>query len=746
MNNKQLESGGFNQVNQETMIDFGRYWETIAKRKWKILFFALFMAALVAAIVMSITPMYRATATLLIESQEAKVVSIEEVYGFGGQSKEYFQTEFEILKSRSLIEKVVRKLNLVKPPEFHQEQQSLVWYKDILPESLGLKLFLPVEKSEFIVGTAKNIESEDVVFNAVVKHFMTRLSISPVRKTQIVRISFDAEDPQLAKDVANAMANGYIDNHLDAKMELTSKVTRWMVERLGGLSVKLKEAEERLQNFREQENLVDIQGGTLSESELKELASRLLVAQQEFNRAQSLRQQVISINDGENIDGYESISAVLQNPLVRDLSIERARAGARISELSKRYGSKHPKMIAAHSEFNSTDESLRKQVKRVVDGVINDYYVALANVNDLTSALVEAKTESHSISRKQYRLRELAREVLTTQELYDTFLKRIKETSATSSLKTANARVVDPAIKPTIPVKPKKALLIMLAFAVSVVFGVVVAFFLDALNNTFQRVEDVEAILNLRVLGIVPTIKKIKKRKLEMSRLFFDKDNSGFSEAIRTIRTGLVLSGVNKPHKVIMVTSSVPGEGKTTFSSNLAFALGKVEKVIYIDADMRRPCVAKNFGFQAGQPGVANVISGTAGVSECTHRVDGIDIILAGIVPPNPQELLSSKRFGTLLSRLAEKYDRVIIDSPPVNAVSDPLLLSVNADAVIYVTRAGATKREQVKAGVGRLLQANASILGLVLNFVDISKQRGKTRGYDGYFDQYDYSMSDRDA
>ncbi|NLZ79366.1 MAG: polysaccharide biosynthesis tyrosine autokinase, partial [Gammaproteobacteria bacterium] len=328
----------------------------------------------------------------------------------------------------------------------------------------------------------------------------------------------------------------------------------------------------------------------------------------------------------------------------------------------------------------------------------------------------------------------------SNRALYDTFVTRLKEASATSDLDSATVRIVDRANIPTAPIKPKKALIVALATFLAALIGVGLVLLLEALNNTFKSTEEIENTLNLPVLGLLPLVSKADRS--QVANLFNTDSNKSFSESIRTIRTGVVLSAMEEPHKILVVTSSVPGEGKSTVAANLAYALGQMENVLLIDADMRRPTLAKNFGFPVGTPGLANLIAGTAKLEECIKNVDGVDMLSAGSVPPDPLELLSSPRFAEVIQYLREKYDRVIIDSPPTQAVSDALVLGTLANALIYVIRSDSTAKPLVVKGIGQLLQSNAPVTGIVLNQVDIKKAMKNGYNYGGYYDYYGYSDS----
>lgn len=718
-------------------IDLLKLWQTVWYRKWGIISLVLVVTMVAILAVLAVTPIYRAAATLLIEQKGAKVVSIEQVYGLEGAGSEYLQTQFELLKSRALAERVVRQLNLTTHPEFDPRQQ---------PEPL-IDISGPLANFEFnkvvpatMPGDLEEAEAltEAEIFDQVTRDFMERITVAPQGKSQLVQVQVEMADAQTAAIVANALANGFIESQLEATMDMSMTATNWMNSRLGELRTKLKDSEDRLQAFREAENLVDVDGvATISAAELSLTGDRMIDARRQRAEAESQYRQVQAMRGG----GWErlaTIPAVLGHPLIQQFKAEQAKAQAKVEELSKRYGPRHPAMTAARSELSAAEGSLKGQVEQIVAGIERNYQLAMANENSLQASFNANKSQIQEISRKEFQLRELQREVDGNRALYDTFMTRLKETAATADLETANARVVDPATVPTEPVKPKKALIVAIAALLALFAGVGLTLLLDALNNTFKSTEEIENRLNIPVLGILPQM-KLQERS-ELARMFTTDKDKSFSESIRTIRTGVVLSGIDHPHKLMVITSSIPGEGKSTVSVNLAFALGQMERVLLIDADLRRPTLAKSFGFPVGTPGLANLIAGTARLDECVQHVDGIDMLSAGTVPPNPLELLSSPRFAKALDVLKNKYDRIIIDSPPTQAVSDAIVLSTFADSLLYVVKSASTHIPLVEKGVGQLLQNNAPVKGIVLNQVDIKKAKRYGYSYGGYYDYYGYS------
>ncbi|MEP5764903.1 MAG: polysaccharide biosynthesis tyrosine autokinase [Halieaceae bacterium] len=719
---------------QEDEIDLRHYWRVIYQQRWNIVALAVAVSIVAALTVLAMRPVYRSTLTLMIESQEAKVLSIEEVYGLGGASKEYFLTQFEILKSRELAEQVVRKLDIGHHQDFDPEQQEPLLgfhWRDYSPFELELEE-----------------PTEDEIIAGVVDAFIDSLAVAPVRNTQLVRISFESYDKQLAANVVNELASVYIDSHLDAKLEATQKAATWLSGRLEGLKENLDASEVRLQEYREQEELVDVAGvKTLAARELDEVTTALVEARGRRTEAESIYTQVQAL-ENQSPEALASLPAVLRHSLIQKLKEEEAEAERDVAELSKRYGPLHPKMIAAQSKLQAASENMQRQVVRVVAGVENDYKVASSSEKALERQLAVAKAQVQEINRKEFKLRELQRDVQTNRQLYDMFFTRIRETDETGGMEAAHARVVDAGVVGREPVKPRKALSVMLAFMASLVLGVMLAFLKDALDNSLKSPADVEERLHVPMLGALPKIPKVDKDAGPLTLLLDDKQSS-FAESIRTIRTGLILSGLERAHKITVVTSSVPGEGKSTVSINLAAALGQMEKTLIIDADMRRPTMAKTCKLPPNTPGLSNFIAGTAELKDCVHRYEaaGVDILAAGVIPSNPLELISSKRFVQAIDYLGEKYDRILIDSAPTQAVSDAFVLASYADAVIYVVKADATPYTLARHGIERLKNSNAPVAGVILNQFDPSKAPklgGDYYYYGGYYDYYGYSSGDQ--
>lgn len=701
----------------EREFDLRQYGNLLARRKWLIIAFAIIATATAAAIAFMQIPLYRATATVLIESQVANVIQIQNIYDVDTRGQEYYQTQFEILKSRPLAEAVVHELSLAKNPEFQPATPLFV--------ELTKPLFVELTKrwSPPVAPAPVEVNSHTLA----VDRYMHNLRVQPKAKTQLVSVSYDSSDAALAATVANAHAQAFIENHMEAKEAMTRTAADWMVVRLQDLRQKLTVAEKNLQAFKEREQLIDLDSmKTLPVQELTELTTKLVEARRSLSEGRNAYAQVSAARFAD-IEEQLSIPAVAADPLVQNFKQALAEAQARVAELSKRYGPKHPRMAAVISERDAAREQLSQQIDSVVGATKNQYDVLRSQEQALASAMSDTKTHINLAGRKEAEYRDLLREVETNRELYDLFYKRIGETRETDNLATANARVIEPAVTPSAPYRPQKPLIIGMGFTVGLMLGVLCAFFLEAINNTVRHGGDVAEKIRLPLLAMIPRI-RLRRKALSIGRQFAERNEPLFAESIRTLRTGINLNGkvngLDKSIKTIMITSSTSAEGKTCVASNLALAFAQIERVLLVDTDMRRPALAKEFQIAAEHPGLSALCAGEANAAECIVRkaAENLDILPAGIVSSNPQELLASPNFRTLIARLSERYDRIIFDCPPVLPVSDALLLANYVDAAVYVVRAETTPLAQIHYGLDQLRRTRVDVLGVALNKVDVRK------------------------
>ncbi len=680
-------------------IDLRQYWQVINREKLKILALALGASALAALWAFSVDPVYEASATLLVESGSTKVVSIEEVYSPESGGQEYYQTQFELLNSPAVANKVIDELLLLESPEFESLQDN------------------STASRPAVIGRAESGAARQRTLAA----YLDQLEVSPIDGTQLVAVSFEAHDPSLAAAVANAHARNYIANMLDTKHAFSESATSWMAERLQVVKTNLQKSEQALQEFREREQVFDAEGlQSLPSKNLNELTSRLVEAQRELGLTRSAAAQIKRVQES-NPDELESIPAVSQNDLVKRFKEQKADARLVIAELGKTYGPKHPKMLVAVAEFKTARGNLRRQINTVVAGIKNGYAIAEAEEQALLASITTAKQQYHLTGRKESELLNLQREVQTNRQLYDIFYNRMKETAETNGLQYANARVVAPAVAPLKPVKPNKPLTIIMAFVGSLLLGVLIAFLAESFDNTLKKAADVESLLQLPLLGGIPRIKTRHSEPVAVGRTFLSADAPYFKEAIRTIRTAIKLSAQFKPHKMLMVTSAVSGEGKSITALNLAYAFGQIDQVLLVECDLRRPTLGAQLKLPTDMPGMSQLLANKATLDECIvyPESDKIQFITAGAVSSNPLELLASPTFTTLMLQLRHDYDLVILDCPPILPVSDASVIATQMDGAIFVAQAGSTPLDQIKAGLEKLRQTEVTIVGAVVNGVE---------------------------
>jgi succinoglycan biosynthesis transport protein ExoP len=716
-------------------LDVVEYWHAIAKRRWSILGLTLLVAILATLIVFAMRPSYRSTATLLIEQGKSKVVSIEEVYNQGFANREYFQTQVEILKSDELARKTVERLKLTTHPDFDPRQQDPSRLRGIF---------------SFILDEPK-APTEAEILKKVTKKFKDDLQIQLVRNSQLAQVSFTSYDPELSARVPNALAELYVENDLEARMAMTQKASEWLRDRMGELRSKVDLAEKALQEYRDRERIVDTKGLAMSGAgkQLEELTRSLVEARAKRAETESAYSLVQQIRGGKSQTTYDSVPAVIRHPLVQKMKEQESDAERRLNEAAKRYGPEHPRMVQAKAELEGARENTRRQIEFVVAGLAREFEVARANEAAVERALAQSKSDIQGLNRKEFQLGVLEREVQQNRHLYDMFVGRLKETSAAGDVQSTVARVVDPATVGSEPFSPKKAQIVGIATALALVLAAMMALLLDRLNNTLNSTSDVESRLGVPALGVLQKIKGFVKKGFVSELAFFNDTQSTFAEAVRTVRTSVLMSALDHAHKIVVVTSSVPEEGKTTLSFNLACALGQVKKVLLVDGDLRRPKIGKLAGRDRKHPGLADLVAGQAQVSHCVFFDDraGIHILPAGTVPPNPLELLSSKRFEDVLLKLKDAFDIVVVDSAPLQLVSDAQILSQYASEVIYVVKADATPYQVAQNGIKKLRRVNAPLLGVVLNQLDLEraeKYYGEYSGYKSYkgYKKYGYSKT----
>ncbi|MCJ7810123.1 MAG: polysaccharide biosynthesis tyrosine autokinase, partial [Desulfobulbaceae bacterium] len=583
-------------------------------------------------------------------------------------------------------------------------------------------------QSLFKTGLEPTTPDEEALssdFN-LVNAFSGRIRVEPIRNSRLVDVSVEAIDPKMAAKMANELVRAYIDQNLEAKLVAAKDAVQWLGDRIQEERRKVETAEVALLTYKEKFQIItdfSSDAEQITAQKLAQLNSQVVNAESFRVEAETRYNQAVALDDTP--DMLDSIPEVLKNELVQEIKKMEVNLYNRMSELSKKYGKRHPQMQAIESELEDLQKRKVQEVKRVVNSLRNEYRLAVAKEESLKKALEKQKNESLEMNKKAVQYGVLQRQAESARQMYEMLIKRFKETSLTEEMKTGNIRIVDRAETPIKPVKPKKRLNLLLGLVVGLTLGIGLAFFLEYLDNTIKLPDEVRDYLKIPYLGPVPAFAKAKNRDgIPSDLVTLHSPKSTASESFRGIRTGVLFSSADKPPQVILVSSSGPGEGKTVCASNLAVAMAQSgSRVVLLDCDMRRPRLHKMFNISR-EVGVSNVLVGSSTLAEAmvVDAVPNLDVIPCGPIPPNPSEMIGSNKMKDLIETLRKDYTRIIIDSPPVTAVTDSAILAQAADGLILVIRAGDTPRQIVLNGVSHLKAMNAPILGAVLNGVNTGK------------------------
>ena len=709
----------------ERQIDIRQYLAVLFKYKWAIISMALLAGLIGLYMAIKAVPVYVAKARIQIERDLTTNVLANPISTF---NYEFYETQYQMIRSFGVAELAAKQLGMLEgitePGPAADAALAKFNWRDWLPEALRTPARTP---------TADEIRANRI------SGLRGAIQVNPIQGSQLVDVTMYHTNPQVAADRVNAVTEAYIGFLNDTKFESLRIDQSWYTSRLDSARDDLDQANQELQDFYERQGL--LRGGT-NEGGASLQQRRLETALSNQASSRAARQQLERVyrdisNAREGRGSLETITELDSRSVVRNLKAAAIEARQEVTNLSQRYGPKHPRMIEAQTRMQNSDVEYRAELERVAESVVADYRRAVSADQTNTTEVEAAKGEIRRLDRNLAEQQKLQDRVSTAKAIFE----RLQSGEATTDMlgtgqQRTNVTIIERARPLYSPVRPDKKRMVMMAIAMGFMLGIGLAFLLNYLDNTFKGPEDVERRLNLAVLGSLPKLKQEKEDKLQPMREFREANKSAFSEAIRTIRTGVMLSALDREKNVLMVTSSVPGEGKTTLSLNLAYAIGQMKKTLLIDADMRRPMVGKAQELKKGKPGLAGYVSGEHSFEECVTHSESADLTImhAGKLPPNPLELLASKRFERMLQELREEYDYIILDCAPALAVSDALVVSRLSDAVIYLVRADATPFQAAEEGVRRMRRANAPVLGVVLNHV-----QARGRGYYGKYYRYGY-------
>ncbi len=715
-------------------IDLRQLLLTLWRRKMVVFSTIAVVTVLTALVLFQVEPRYTATAQVMIDTRQSKVVDIESVVSGISAEMATLLSEVEVIRSPSLIARVVEKLNLTQDPEFNGALREPSWTAKILnletyvSRDLLVSLGLRSPSATMIAA-----DRDDRIESSVIGAIQGSMSVRPVNRSLVISIAFTSTDARKAALIANTITDNYIVDQLEAKFEATRRATTWLNDRLVSLKEKLRVSEAAVERYR-----VDVadkigQQSRLTEQQLSELNSQLILARAKGAEAKARLNQVEDLLASEG--NLNSAAEVLNSPLIQRLRDQESQVLREMSDLSSRYGPRHPKMIKTNAELKELRANIGREVRKIAFSLQNEMKVANVREQTLEKSLAVLEGKSAEQSRAEVRLRELEREAEANRLLYENFLSRFKETSEQEDLQQADARVIARASTPSGPSFPKKKLVFILAIFSSALLGVALVFVLERLDNSFRSAEQLEQQTGLASIGMVPLVAGIANAK-KIARHILDKPTSSVSESVRNLRTSLVLSKVDEPPKVIGVTSTVPSEGKSTLALWLAESYANSgQKVLLIDADLRRPKISTLLNLETPS-GIIELLTNQCSTEEAVKRVGstGLHILSAKPTKADALDLLSSQRMANYVKTFREHFDMVIIDSPPILAVADAKVTGNLVDKILYIVKWDSTPRQLVLRGIKTAHEAGLDIAGTVLTQVNLRKHSRYGYGDHGYY------------
>jgi capsular exopolysaccharide synthesis family protein len=698
---------------EEQEIHIRDYLRILYKRKNTVIAFFYIVVTVVVTKTLLATPIYQATTRALIEKSQPQNLSLVNSY-YMPWDPEFYETQVQIVKSVAIAEKVVEMLSLVEKYDSYMKEDepgfSLVAFiKGLLPGRGGD----PGEGDA--PGDVTGFEEESPSL-ALARMISGGLSVTPVKDSKIVTISYMSSNPELAALIVNTVTKAYMEELLEMKMSSSRYSIRWMSEKAEEERAKLEKSERDLQAYMKANDIITLENRiTVLPQKLSELSVGLTKAETRRKELEDLYRMVEGASG--DLTHVESIPVVQNDPTLQTLKSGILKAEQNISELSKKYGEKHPAMKAARSDLQVLREKREQEIVRAVQSVKNEYELALSNERSLRQRLSNTKASALNLNEKFIQYEVLKRAVDTNQQFYNALITKTKEQSITEQIQSINVWILEEAEAPDFPVKPRKYRNILLGIIVGLFGGVGMAFFVEYLDNSIKSPEEVEARTGLPVLGVVP---RMKEKGKKMEEVVLKEPRTHLGESYKALRTAVLLSSAETPPKSILVTSMVSGEGKTSTAVNLAVATAMSGySTLLVDGDLRRPNIHKIFGMR-NLKGLSTYLAGVSDADIIMESpVTNLSIVTPGPVPPNPSELLGSDRLGEIMETFKRKFDIIFFDSAPILTVADSFVLSQNIETCIVVARAGKTTYEMVRRGVRFLQDIRSNVLGLVINAYD---------------------------
>jgi polysaccharide biosynthesis transport protein len=683
------------------------YFIILRKHQWLLLTFLLTVVTVVTIASFKMRPVYVAAARVEVDRDNQPTMPFNDMneYSAFEDTENYIETQTKILQSETLALMTIKSLDLARQAEFGGSATSTVGH---------------------------NQSARPAILGA----FLGRLSVKRVPTSRLIEVQFESENPQLAAQIVNTHLQNYIEQNFRSKYDATMQASNWLSSELEELRIKVEKSEDARIAYERENQIWQIdEKQDITTQKLADLSKAVTEAQTQEAEKEALYRMALTGN-------IDALPAAQRNDVITNLLRRKSELDEQYSEALDQYGPNFPKVIRIAGQQKEVEQSLDKARKTLVESVEEEFTTAKSRVELLQEALDKQKAEANDLAEKLVQYHILQHDAESNKQLYDGLQQKLKEATITVGLHSDNIRVVDPALTPATPSRPQKARNIILAFFVGLIGGVGLALFREYLDNTVKSPDDVEQLTGLPSLAVVPSLPGIVAGGKRVSRssgkdstaltgarvelLSFVQPKSQISEAFRALRTSLLLSQADHPPQVILVTSALPREGKTTAAVNLAVTLAQLgDRTLLIDSDMRKPGVRRALNLTTGkEAGLSSYLAGVSTLDEVTvphPTIENLVALTTGPVPPSPADLLSSHRMRDAITELRHKFKFIVIDSPPVMAATDAVLISALTDGVLLVVRSGETPKEAFTRTRDLLAAVKCRLLGVVLNAVDSS-------------------------
>lgn len=670
-------------------LNLRHYWHLVLERRWLVITAFFTILLLTAIYLFRATPIYSAVVRIQIDRESGNPLNVKDSLSLETREQDYLQTQYKNLHSRSLVQSVINSLKLDEDPRYKKSMDK-------------------------ITAVSRDI------------------SVVPIRLSRLVDVRVEHPNPETAMKIANTLAKNFIEQNLDQKVNSSYAAMTWLMTEVTDAKNKVERSESDLHSYIEQNNQVSLEEGE------NIVRQSLMAAQTELSRVRAesaqAQQAVMEIdrmvNDGQPIDTFPSIA---QNPVVQEIRKQIDVEMANLAALLKRYRDKYPTVIAARSKLKALEDTLNAECDKQMQAVRNQAELLKKSEEKLAQMVAVESQRQIQLNQLKIKYDILKRDAENNKSIHSNVLLRMKETEMMSRMNSNNMRIVDEATKALKPVKPRIVLTVLAGLVGGIAVSLGLAFFVSYLDDSIKSQEDIENHLRLPFLGYIPNIKTNSVVERDLQAHLHPQSNA--AEGFRTIRATLALTHKADKFRVLAVTSTIPSEGKSLVASNLAIVQAQTGmKTLLVDADLRRPSVHKAYQLHSPVGLSAFLTRETDDLADLTHttEVPNLDVVCCGAVPSNPSELVGSSRMAEFLERVKGKYDRVVLDCPPVSAVSDPLIIAAMSDGVVYVTKFNKIRREHGRKSVQRIQNSGIHILGVVVNDIDFE-------GKDSYYYSYYY-------